>query len=78
MADDALSIRRQCALLGLSRSNLRVVPARPNAAELDLRERVDELRLHHPNYGSRRLVTLLRGEGITVNRKRMLRLLRRD
>ena len=79
MTDEALSIRRQCALLGLSRSSLHVeTQVRPSSAERQLRERIDELRLHYPNYGSRRLVMLLRGEGITVNRKRMLRLLRRD
>lgn len=78
-ADEALSIRRQCALLALSRSSLHVEAAvRPNAAERQLRERIDELRLHYPNYGSRRLVMLLRDEGIRVNRKRMVRLLRRD
>jgi len=37
---------------------------------------VDELRLARPVYGSRKLTVLLRQEGLAVNRKRVVRLLR--
>jgi putative transposase len=39
--------------------------------------RLDQLHLKHPVYGSRRLLVLLEREGVCVNRKRVVRLLRR-
>ena len=39
--------------------------------------RLDELHLEHPVYGSRKLASVLAKEGRLVNRKRMVRLLRR-
>jgi putative transposase len=38
--------------------------------------RLDELHLAHPVYGSRKLTVLLRREGLEINRKRVVRLLR--
>jgi putative transposase len=38
--------------------------------------RLDELHLEHPVYGSRKLTVLLRREGLGINRKRVVRLLR--
>jgi len=38
--------------------------------------RLDELHLAHPVYGSRKLTVSLRREGVAVNRKRVVRLLR--
>jgi putative transposase len=38
--------------------------------------RLDELHLEHPVYGSRKLAVSLRREGLTINRKRVVRLLR--
>src|SRR5437867_3263768 len=38
--------------------------------------RLDELHLEHPIYGSRKLGVLLRREGLAINRKRVVRLLR--
>ncbi len=38
--------------------------------------RLDELHLEHPVYGSRKLGVLLRREGLAINRKRVVRLLR--
>jgi putative transposase len=72
----ALSISRQCRLLGIPRSSFYYQP-RPTSAELDLLNRLDRIFTEHPVYGSRRLqVTLARG-GISVGRRRIRRLMRK-
>jgi len=73
----ALSLRRQCALLGLARSGLYREPAAANDNELALMRRIDELFTAWPFLGSRRITALLRDEGRAVNRKRVQRLMRR-
>jgi len=71
-----LSLRRQCALLGLARSGVyRVAPA-PDPEDLALMRRIDALYLDLPFYGSRRMTLALRAEGLAVNRKRVQRLMR--
>jgi putative transposase len=71
-----LSVRRQCALLGLARSGVyRVAPA-PDPEDLALMRRLDALYLELPFYGSRRMTLTLRAEGYAVNRKRVQRLMR--
>lgn len=70
-----LSIRRQCELLGISRSGLYYEPCPESEENLGLMRRLDELHLDHPVYGSRRLTVLLQREGRAVNRKRVMRLL---
>ena len=70
-----LSIRRQCELLGISRSSLYYEPCPESEENLGLMRRLDELHLDHPVYGSRRLTVLLQREGRSVNRKRVMRLL---
>ena len=51
----ALSIVRQCELLGLSRSSLYSRPQPIAEADLRLMRRLDELHLTHPFLGARRL-----------------------
>jgi putative transposase len=70
-----LSIRRQCELLGISRSGYYYEPCPETDANLALMRRLDELHLAHPVYGSRKLTKLLGREGLIVNRKRVQRLL---
>jgi putative transposase len=72
-----LSIRRQCALLGIARSGLYRAPRAANDNDLPLMQRIDELYTAWPFLGSRRLTALLRAEGHSVNRKRVQRLMRR-
>ena len=71
-----LSIRRQCALLGLARSGVYRPRRAANDNDLDVMRRIDELFLRWPFLGSRRLVALLATKGIRVNRKRVQRLMR--
>jgi putative transposase len=75
-AAPGLSVRRQCALLGLARSGVyRVAPA-PDPQDLALMRRIDELYLALPFYGSRRMTLALKAEGHAINRKRVQRLMR--
>jgi putative transposase len=71
-----ISIRRQCELLGVSRSSLYYEPVEPDAEELALMRRLDELHLEHPSFGSRMMTRTLKAEGTPVNRKRVQRLMR--
>jgi putative transposase len=72
---EAMSLREQCELLGISRSGY-YYESRPESAEnLAIMRRLDELHLANPVFGSRRLEVLLEREGLVVNRKRVMRLL---
>lgn len=71
-----ISMRRQCELLGVSRSSLYYEPVEPDSEELALMRRVDELHLEHPFFGSRLMTRTLKAEGFEVNRKRIQRLMR--
>ena len=71
-----LSIRRQCQILSLCRSEVYRRRPQPDPNELLLMRRLDELYTAHPFLGSRRLTALLRFEGCQVNRKRVQRLMR--
>jgi putative transposase len=72
-----LSVRRQCELLGLSRSSLYYQPAGETAENLRLMRLIDEQYTACPFYGSRRMTAWLMGAGEAVNRKRVQRLMRR-
>ena len=62
-----LSVRRQCALLGLARSGVYRKPAPPDPEELAMR-RIDEQYLATPFYGSRRMTAERRMAAHQVNR----------
>jgi putative transposase len=73
----ALSVRRQCRLLGLNRSTYYLEPAGESAENLRLMGLIDREYTECPFYGSRRMTAWLREdkkEG--VNRKRVRRLMR--
>jgi putative transposase len=72
---ESLSLRRQCELVGVSRSGFYYEPVPESEENLALMRRLDELHLEHPCYGSRRLRVLLHREGQAINRKRIARLL---
>lgn len=75
-ADVPPSMRRQCELLGVNRSSLYYEPVAPDAEELELMRRMDELHLAHPFFGSRMMTQTLKREGFELNRKRVQRLMR--
>jgi putative transposase len=73
----ALSIRGRCRLLGIARSGVyRPDPANDDE-DLALMRRIDALFTAWPFLGSRRMTAMLRADGLSVNRKRVQRLLRR-
>jgi putative transposase len=72
-----LSLRRQCAMLGVARSGVYRLPRPANDDELALLRRIDALFTRWPFLGSRRITALLRAEGVSINRKRVQRLMRR-
>jgi len=70
-----LSVRRQCELLGLSRSTLYYEPAGESPDNLRLMRLIDAEYTRHPFYGSRRMAAWLNKQGAAVNRKRVQRLM---
>jgi len=72
-----LSLRRQCALLGVARSGVYRAARPVNDNDLALMRRLDELFTAWPFLGSRRLAEMLRAEGRRINRKRVRRLMRK-
>ena len=74
--DGELSERRQCRLLGISRSSLYYTPKGESPENLALMRRLDELSLQYPFYGSRQMRRHLRREGVRVGRHRIRRLMR--
>lgn len=72
-----LSIRQQCALLGVNRNRLEPAADKTSADDLRIMRLLDELHMAEPTYGSRRLCQVLnRDDGFRVERKRVRRLMR--
>jgi putative transposase len=72
-----LSIRRQCAMLGLARSGVYRKPRPANDNDLEAMGRIDALFTERPFYGARRIARTLSQEGFPIDRKRVRRLMRR-
>jgi putative transposase len=72
-----LSIRRQCALLGLNRATFYYTPVPEDPYNLELMRRIDQQYLETPFYGWPRMTVVLRRQGYQVNGKRVRRLMRR-
>ena len=73
---DRISLRRQCDLLGLSRSTAYYRPCVENPAHLALKEAIEAQYTLTPFYGSVRMTAQLRRGGWHVNIKRVRRLMR--
>jgi putative transposase len=71
----ALSISRQCELVGLCRSSFYYEPARETAENLALMKLIDRQYTARPYFGSRRMMVWLQDQGHLVNRKRVQRLM---
>ena len=72
----SLSMTRQCALLGVSRSGLYYRSRGTSEEDLALMQAMDRQYLETPFFGSRRMRAWLEREGMAVSRKRMQRLMR--
>ena len=71
-----LSLVRQCALIGISRSVWYYEPKGESELNLRLMRLIDEQYLRTPWYGSRQMARHLRRLGHGIGRKRMRRLMR--
>ena len=70
-----MSIRRQCELIGVSRSSWYYEAQEETAENLLLMRLLDEQYTRTPFFGSRRMVLALEEHGWNVNRKRVQRLM---
>jgi putative transposase len=75
-----LTIERMCKLSGVSRAGYyrHWAASAPRAEETGVRDAIQRLALAHRHYGYRRITAQLRRDGLVVNHKRVLRLMRRD
>jgi len=71
-----LSIRRQCAILGVARSGVYRKPRPANDNDLEAMRRIDALYAERPFFGARRIARTLSEEGFPIDRKRARRLMR--
>lgn len=74
---ESISVRRQCKLLGIHRSQLHYEPVPETDENLQYMRLIDEQYLKTPFWGSRNMTTFLRQQGHAVNRKRTQRLMRK-
>ena len=75
--NETIPLYRQCELLGLSRSALYYKSRSVSEENLELMRLLDEQFTRTPFYGSRRMVAWLSSIGFEVNRKRVIRLMRK-
>lgn len=73
----ALSVRKQCILLGVARSSVYFKPLGESALNLELMRRMDELILQDPTLGVLGMQDELSDLGYAVNPKRIRRLMRK-
>ena len=74
--DKAMSVRKQCELLDISRSGLYYEPKAESKYNIGLMHMIDEEYTEHPNMGVPSMTTFLRGEGKKCGPKRVRRLMR--
>jgi putative transposase len=74
--NETISIRWQCELLSVTRSNLYYEPVGESEENLDIMKKIDAHCLIHPTDGVLRVQDFLFTLGIIVNHKRVRRLLR--
>ncbi len=71
----AISVSRQCFLLGVNRSSIYYSPCGESSLTLELMRLIDAQYTKTPFYGSRRMSAYLRSIGYVVNRKRVSRIM---
>lgn len=74
--NSALSVRRQCELLGLNRSTLYYEPVPWNEDDIRLMNAIDEAFTKRPCLGVRQMVWRMRDKGFSVGKKRIRTLMR--
>ena len=72
-----LSVRRQCALLGVARNRLEQKERQESAENLEIMKIMDKRNLERPTHGVLRMQDFLLQQGYDINEKRVRRLLRK-
>lgn len=75
--DKQLSVRKQCDLLKLHRSNLYYEPRNVSPETLQIMHRIDEIFTKYPFYGSRKIKEALSREGYIVGKTRVQSFMRK-
>jgi transposase InsO family protein len=75
-----LTVERMCVLAGVSRAGYyrRWRASAPRQEETAVRDAIQRVALENRHYGYRRIARELHNDGLAVNHKRVLRLMRRD
>ena len=76
-SDSIYSIRRQCRLAGVPRSDIYYKPVPETDENLLLMRLIDEQYMRHPEFGYPRMTDWLCDQGYCTNRKRVARLMQR-
>lgn len=78
--DSHADVQRLCRLAGLPRATYyrHLNASSRETAECELRDQLQRICLKHPFYGYRRVAATLRRQGMVVNAKKVLRLMRED
>ena len=75
-----LSVRRQCELLGVTRSKVYYTPKSPDEETIERKERImgliDYWHTENPTWGARKIRVLLRNDGYFVSRKTVQKYMR--
>ena len=75
-----LSVRRQCELLGVTRSKVYYTPKSPDEEAIERKERImgliDYWHTENPTWGARKIRVLLRNDGYFVSRKTVQKYMR--
>lgn len=71
-----LSLRDQFLLLNLNRSSFYYHAIEENQQDQDIANKINELWLKYPFYGYRKIAAVLKREGILINHKKVLRLMK--
>jgi putative transposase len=72
-----LSLRSQCNLVNINRSSYYYKAGNVSEIDLKIMRRIDEIYLNFPFYGSRKITVILSREfNISINRKKILRLMK--
>ena len=74
--DMKLTIKNQCQLLGLSRSSYYYQELELSVDDQAILNCMDEIFTEHPYYGTRRMMHVLKNEGIDIGRKKVHRFYR--
>jgi putative transposase len=80
MQREGVAVDRACQLTRLSRAGFyrHYTEHEPRQADMVLRDAMQRVALENRSYGYRRVTAELRQQGLVVNRKRVLRLMRED